>query len=98
MNAAGPISPPSASRRVVVRRWWHPGEDGVVTDGPVGPAGLTRQDGAVPHLVPFVVVATLLTLTPGADTMVVLSHAARYDRHEAQQAVWGVVAGLAVWA
>jgi threonine/homoserine/homoserine lactone efflux protein len=52
----------------------------------------------VPELVPFVVVAVLLTLTPGADTMVVLSHAARYDRHEAQRAVWGVIAGLAVWA
>jgi threonine/homoserine/homoserine lactone efflux protein len=52
----------------------------------------------VPHLIPFVVVAVLLTLTPGADTMVVLSHAARYDRHEAQQAVWGVIAGLTVWA
>ena len=52
----------------------------------------------MPHLVPFVIVATLLTLTPGADTMVVLSHAARYDRHEAQRAVWGVITGLAVWA
>jgi threonine/homoserine/homoserine lactone efflux protein len=44
----------------------------------------------MPHLVPFVIVATLLTLTPGADTMVVLSHAARNDRHEAQRAgvIW----------
>ena len=52
----------------------------------------------MPHLVPFVIVAVLLTLTPGSDTMVVISHAARYDRHAAQQAVWGVIAGLAVWA
>lgn len=52
----------------------------------------------MPHLIPFVVVAVLLTLTPGSDTMVVLSHAARYDRHAAQRAVWGVIAGLAVWA
>ena len=52
----------------------------------------------MPHLVPFVIVAVLLTLTPGSDTMVVISHAARYDRHAAQRAVWGVIAGLAVWA
>jgi threonine/homoserine/homoserine lactone efflux protein len=52
----------------------------------------------MPHLVPFVIVAVLLTLTPGSDTMVVISHAARFDRHEAQRAVWGVIAGLAVWA
>jgi threonine/homoserine/homoserine lactone efflux protein len=52
----------------------------------------------MPHLIPFVIVAVLLTLTPGSDTMVVLSHAARYDRHAAQRAVWGVIAGLAVWA
>jgi threonine/homoserine/homoserine lactone efflux protein len=52
----------------------------------------------MPELVPFVVVAVLLTLTPGSDTMVVLSHATRYDRAEAQRAVWGVIGGLAVWA
>ena len=52
----------------------------------------------MPHLIPFVIVAVLLTLTPGSDTMVVISHAARYDRRAAQQAVWGVIAGLGVWA
>jgi threonine/homoserine/homoserine lactone efflux protein len=30
--------------------------------------------------------------------MVVLAHASRFDREVAQQAVWGVIAGLAVWA
>jgi len=52
----------------------------------------------MPELLPFVVVAVLLTLTPGSDTMVVLAHATRYDRVEAQRAVWGVIGGLAVWA
>jgi threonine/homoserine/homoserine lactone efflux protein len=52
----------------------------------------------MPHLIPFVIVAVLLTLTPGSDTMVVISHAARFDRATAQRAVWGVIAGLAVWA
>lgn len=51
-----------------------------------------------PELVGFLVVAGLLVVTPGADTMFVLSRALRCGRGDALRGSCGVVAGLGVWA
>jgi threonine/homoserine/homoserine lactone efflux protein len=50
------------------------------------------------ELIGFLVVAGLLVVTPGADTMLVLGRAFRRGRRDALRAGCGVVAGLVVWA
>lgn len=50
------------------------------------------------ELVGFLVVAGMLIVTPGADTMFVLGRALREGRNDALKGSCGVATGLALWA
>jgi len=51
----------------------------------------------VPHLVPFLVIAAFVVVTPGVDTALVTKNALLHGRRAAILAALGVNAGIAVW-
>jgi len=50
-----------------------------------------------PRILPFLVVATVLVVTPGPDFAVVTRNALRFGRRAGMFTAWGVTTGLAIW-
>lgn len=51
----------------------------------------------MPHLVPFLVIAVFVVVTPGVDTALVTTNALLHGRRAALLTALGVNAGIAVW-
>ena len=49
------------------------------------------------HLLSFLVVATVIVITPGVDMALVTRHGLRHGRQAALAAAFGINAGIAVW-